>query len=488
MRPGTAEALTRIAGALEPRFPLRLLGFGLIYVWSSCVWEMAIFSPTRASAATGDLFDIWLWSALLTPIACIACAIAGRKRELIEMPALLITGPLLATVGTLCIAFYPYADGPLRLPLSIAAALGTGIGPALMVVLWVGLYARLDTDTVEAVVPASFFVIIVCMLIIPYLPASIAGPITVLLPFGSAILLLMGSCDETASMPASLARTDPIEEAQPYPLSSVLRMFLLVFVAYSISCTIPALQQETELLAPEAVTNIIGILFAIAVSTAIVLFSARIDLGVYFRWMSTPLILSAVLTGFPSPLTASLASLLANAMFTSLEIIMILYFIRLARMTQRPVSFFIGIGACATYSGVLVGYMLGAEWAALAAQGAMGIQGFCLILVGAFAFAMLLVPRHDSALSGTPDPKAAEDTPDDQHASFDALCEGIAASYSLSKRETDVFKLLAQGRSQPYIRDTLFLSKNTVSTHIRHIYRKLDIHSKEELIDMLVRR
>ena len=48
-----------------------------------------------------------------------------------------------------------------------------------------------------------------------------------------------------------------------------------------------------------------------------------------------------------------------------------------------------------------------------------------------------------------------------------------------------MFRLLAQGRSQPYIRETLFLSKNTVSTHIRHIYRKLDIHSKEELIDLL---
>ena len=45
--------------------------------------------------------------------------------------------------------------------------------------------------------------------------------------------------------------------------------------------------------------------------------------------------------------------------------------------------------------------------------------------------------------------------------------------------------MLAQGRSQPYIRDVLYLSKNTVSTHTRHIYKKLDVHSKQELLDLL---
>lgn len=44
--------------------------------------------------------------------------------------------------------------------------------------------------------------------------------------------------------------------------------------------------------------------------------------------------------------------------------------------------------------------------------------------------------------------------------------------------------MLAQGRSRPYIRDALILSKNTVATHIRHIYEKMGIHSQQELIDL----
>ncbi|WP_139651931.1 helix-turn-helix transcriptional regulator [Raoultibacter phocaeensis] len=484
----TEAPLARIAALIEPRFPLRLLGFGLVYVWSTCVWELSIFSPIRASEPTGYLFDIWLLSAFLTPIACIACALAGRNRELIDRPALIIAGPLLSTIGTLCIALFPLSNETLQPILGIAAGMGTGIGPAILVVLWVGLYAKLDTDTVETVVPASFFVIIVCMLVIPYLPTAIASAVAILLPLASSALLIMSMHSVETGATGFRESAESTEEAQPYPLSSITRIFLLILAAYAISCTIPSLQQHIEPVVLPVATNIIGILFAIAVSLAIVSFSSRIDLDAYFRWMSTPLILSVVLTAFPDPIAATAASILANAMFTSLEIIMILYFIRLARKVHRPVSLFIGIGACATYSGLLIGYLLGSEWAALAADSAMSVQLFCLVLIGVFAFAMLLVPRNDPAWSGALPPSPADKSvPSNPQKSFDTICDELAVHYALSKRETDVFKLLAQGRSQPYIREALFLSKNTVSTHIRHIYRKLDIHSKEELIDMLDR-
>ena len=61
----------------------------------------------------------------------------------------------------------------------------------------------------------------------------------------------------------------------------------------------------------------------------------------------------------------------------------------------------------------------------------------------------------------------------------------IADRYGLSPREREVVELLAQGRSQPYIRDCLVLSKSTVATHVRHIYAKLGIHTRQELIDLV---
>ena len=63
-------------------------------------------------------------------------------------------------------------------------------------------------------------------------------------------------------------------------------------------------------------------------------------------------------------------------------------------------------------------------------------------------------------------------------------CELLQKKFGLSDRESEIAFLLARGYSRPYIREKLFISKNTVATHIRHIYGKLDIHSKEELIDL----
>ena len=62
----------------------------------------------------------------------------------------------------------------------------------------------------------------------------------------------------------------------------------------------------------------------------------------------------------------------------------------------------------------------------------------------------------------------------------------LAATYKLTPRETEVFGLLAHGRSIPYVRDALFISRDTAATHAKHIYAKLDVHSRQELIDLVM--
>ena len=48
------------------------------------------------------------------------------------------------------------------------------------------------------------------------------------------------------------------------------------------------------------------------------------------------------------------------------------------------------------------------------------------------------------------------------------------------------FLLLAQGKSRRAICEELIVSPDTVKTHVRAIYRKLDVHSQQELIDRIV--
>ena len=64
-----------------------------------------------------------------------------------------------------------------------------------------------------------------------------------------------------------------------------------------------------------------------------------------------------------------------------------------------------------------------------------------------------------------------------------ARCDALADEHGLTNREKDILYLLAQGRDLAFICETLFLSKNTVKSYQKTIYAKLDVHSKQEIID-----
>lgn len=67
----------------------------------------------------------------------------------------------------------------------------------------------------------------------------------------------------------------------------------------------------------------------------------------------------------------------------------------------------------------------------------------------------------------------------------DARCRKIAKAHGLSARETEVLTLLARGRSIPYIAETLYLTESTAKTYRQRIYAKLDVHSKQAMLDLV---
>jgi len=69
---------------------------------------------------------------------------------------------------------------------------------------------------------------------------------------------------------------------------------------------------------------------------------------------------------------------------------------------------------------------------------------------------------------------------------LDTSCREITLRYKLTERESEILRLIALGRSAKYIADELFISHNTARTHIKHVYEKLNIHSKQELIDLVL--
>lgn len=62
----------------------------------------------------------------------------------------------------------------------------------------------------------------------------------------------------------------------------------------------------------------------------------------------------------------------------------------------------------------------------------------------------------------------------------------LAQSWGLTDREREVFALLAVGRTQPWVAENLGISESTVNSHVRHIYGKAGVNSRQDLLDLVV--
>ena len=66
-----------------------------------------------------------------------------------------------------------------------------------------------------------------------------------------------------------------------------------------------------------------------------------------------------------------------------------------------------------------------------------------------------------------------------------ASLKAMAKRYKLSHRELQVLTLYAQGHTQKSVSARLFISPGTTHTHIKRIYRKTGLHSRQDVIDYL---
>lgn len=66
-----------------------------------------------------------------------------------------------------------------------------------------------------------------------------------------------------------------------------------------------------------------------------------------------------------------------------------------------------------------------------------------------------------------------------------SVLNGIAERYLLSDREREVLSLMVQGRTRDGIGERIGLAPGTVSTYIARIYRKMRVHTRQELVGLV---
>ncbi len=147
--------------------------------------------------------------------------------------------------------------------------------------------------------------------------------------------------------------------------------------------------------------------------------------------------------------------------------------------TENP-SKIIGIGLSANVLGVLIGGMIGS---AIYNTGNSKLNSSVLALVILFVILLILPILHNQLsrlLKNHSYLTSVQEREKDVN-----VCERYKISNELTGRENEIVRLLLNGRTYKMIAEELYLSENTVKTHIKNIYSKLHIKSKSELIKML---
>jgi DNA-binding CsgD family transcriptional regulator len=105
----------------------------------------------------------------------------------------------------------------------------------------------------------------------------------------------------------------------------------------------------------------------------------------------------------------------------------------------------------------------------------LGVIAYCFIALRSFSFEGTI-----ETIKPLAKPRVATDA-----TSMDIQCGILARKHALTPREHEILGLLARGRNTEAMREKLIVSQNTIKTHVKSVYAKLDIHSQQELIDLV---
>ncbi len=145
-------------------------------------------------------------------------------------------------------------------------------------------------------------------------------------------------------------------------------------------------------------------------------------------------------------------------------------------------------GSAANYLGILAGAII-TDVLAGVSDTAFAVK-LVIAAVLTFTAAYVTATQRSTSLDATidgiePDTSSVEVRYIDR---LDACCEQVAEQAGLTQREREILALLARGNNAQHIQEQLSISHNTVKYHARNVYRKLDVHSQQELIDLLAEK
>ena len=450
------------------------VGWALLAAWADLFGHSAGFAQSYSGlSGLGNMRIYWLVGLLL-----LAAAMAAFPRRFERARrSLFFCLPLAASFGTMAFAVAPQQAFFQPEVVALLGIVVAGAGYTWFTCLFCGILA--ETQSMSRAIGGIVASLALKTMLVQVLTGVLSEPmqvgLAVVLPF--AIAVLAGVAERGPCTRIERDEWKPASDASA-AYRYVVPQMLVAALAVATTRVLtplgffgdPLHQFSGAMLAAAGTLGVVAVL--VALSHAVLVKRVKIHLNRRF----IPAFLVVVIAFFVSALTPSwqgVVSAVSEVFVTAVEALTHALFWTLAVTSIRlkGASPFRVVGlAAGFYDAVSI------VWVACFFD--LGVANSGVVLLVALVLAVLVIWLIDRG-GGEERPAVPPELIVDRRGE-------VAERAGLSPRETEVFMMLAQGRSRAFISEELVLSEGTVKTHISHIYAKLNVHGRQEMFDLLL--
>lgn len=483
-------------------------GLAVMYLWT---WFLYWGGALSLRGYTMELVNArWAANVAICALACGLTAFGVHRWSTgFFMGRLHLAGPLCGFVGTvlsLWLVFTPPAGEAAFIVIAVITGLFTGAGEGFLLCFWCTVTssfgARLALVHNVAALAGGGMLFLICNL----MPSVVSVAISLICPvigYYCAVpyVGLIGKTRliKTSSLPDGLAKTrsDGVSHAGGLTVSGMrclvrvipplfdrsVRMLLSIAFVFGFSCGFINASFEVV---PKSIYwvscwgVVVGTILA-AVLTVVTAFILKLDAWQLTFQTALPLMAASYLM-FPYEIFWYVGP---GVHMLGYQYFFITFWSLLgSRQLCRdvPAGRLVSLGLFMTEVGAALGLCLwhmvcaGIDSSGLRLMSS--VAALCIVLV-AVCFER---PRFGW---GSVRPGVLAETVRGEARTLDEILERMCADYGLSPREKDVCALLCRGRNRQFVSNELGISLETAKTHVTNVYRKMGIHSQQELLDVL---
>ncbi|MGV8083738.1 MAG: LuxR C-terminal-related transcriptional regulator [Coriobacteriia bacterium] len=454
-------------------FLSKSLGFGFYWAWINAFF----FSPLLFLHSDNQLAQSSLWEFVFMLTTAVAMFVVARLPvrflPFAGRAAWSLASAGLMTIGTVISALAPSVPG-LSSIVGIVGPVMAGLGASLLVPIWGEYYGSIGAARASLSVPLALVTGTGLYFLSTLLAPVFAVAITALYPAVSILLV-------TRDSKSVANRSAPTEYSRGFPLPWTLAFGAVIYgiLGNLIRSTI-VFTDMSAFLRSGRIAAIACLVFAALFAACTGLLGRDPDLTFTYRPTIPIVITGCLLLPLLGDAHGPLAVSIVSSGYMYFYVFSWVTYSDIAfRLHKLPSSVF-AWGRSLDSMGFVIGNVISYILLSMNLE-----RRTVLIVISVIAiYLLILVPVIILKERDVPGGRVLGESRVVEP--LVARCEMVAEEHRLSNRELTILTLLAQGRSLPYIERVLFITHNTAKTHAKNIYQKLGVHTRQEMLDLLL--